>query len=120
MVVLVDTSVWINHFRNKDAHLEVLLSESVIAVHPFTIAELLLGQLKNRREILTLMQALPEATLLTQKELLHFIEHRQLAGTGIGFVDAHLLASIELMQGLLWTTDKPLRLAADKFDRAYK
>ena len=119
MVVLVDTSIWVNHFRHKDRHLEALLNESVIAVHPFTVAELSLGHLKNRREILSLMQALPAATLASQDELLHFIEHRRLAGSGIGFVDAHLLASIELMRGLLWTADKPLRLAADKVDLAY-
>ena len=81
--------------------------------------ELSLGQLKNRHEILSLMRALPEATLVSQNELLHFIEHRRLAGSGIGFVDAHLLASIELMRGLLWTAEKPLHVATDRFDLAY-
>ena len=119
MVVLVDTSIWINHFRQKDRHLETLLNEMVIAVHPYTIAELSLEQLKNRREILSLMRALPEATLVSQEELMHFIEHRHLASSSIGFVDAHLLASIELMRGLLWTGDKSLRLAADELGLSY-
>ena len=119
MVVLADTSIWVDHFRQKDRHLEVLLNETVIAVHPYTIAELSLGHLKNRREILSLMRALPQATLVSQEELMHFIEHRHLTGSGIGFVDAHLLASVQLMRGLLWTGDKPLRLAADKLDLSY-
>ena len=119
MVVLADTSVWVNHFHHRDPHLEALLNEAVIAVHPYTIAELSLGRIKNRREILALLKALTPATLVSQEELLHFIEYRRLAGSGIGFVDAHLLASIELMRGLLWTADKPLRLVADKFDLSY-
>ena len=119
MVLLVDTSVWVDHFHRKNAHLEALLNEAVIAVHPFTIAELSLGRLKNRREILSLLHAMPEATTVDQAELLHFIEHRHLSSSGIGFVDAHLLASIELMRGLLWTTDKTLRVAADRLDLSY-
>lgn len=119
MVVLVDTSIWVNHLSQKDHHLEALLNEAIIAVHPFTISELALGRLKNRREILSLLHALPEATTVNQAELLHFIEHRRLAGSGIGFVDAHLLASVDLMRGFLWTADKPLQNAADKLDLSY-
>jgi predicted nucleic acid-binding protein len=119
MVVLADTSVWVRHLQQNDSYLEALLNEAAVAVHPFTIAELSLGRLRNRREILSLLHALPEASVVSQTELLHFIEHRHMAGSGLGFVDAHLLASVELMRGLLWTVDKSLRLAADKLDLAY-
>ena len=119
MVILVDTSVWVNHLRKKDLHLSALLDEAVIAVHPFILGELALGHLKKRREILTLLHALPEAPVVSQKELLHFIEKQRLSGAGIGFVDAHLLASSELMRGMLWTADKHLWRAADKLDLAY-
>jgi predicted nucleic acid-binding protein len=118
-VVLIDTSVWVAHLRQKDRRLAALLDETHAAVHPFVIGELALGRLKNRREILSLLHALPEALVATQPELLHFIERRSLAGTGIGFVDAHLLASSELMSSRLWTFDKPLRRAARKLRLAY-
>ena len=119
MVILADTSVWVGHLRKTDVHLSALLDEAVIAVHPFVIGELACGSIKKRREILSLLNALPQAPVVSQSELLHFIESRRLAGTGIGFVDAHLLAAAELMRGYLWTTDKPLRLAADKLDLIY-
>ena len=119
MVILVDTSIWVNHLRKKDLHLSALLEEAVVAIHPFTVGELALGRLKKRREILSLLHALPEAPLVSQAELLHFIEKQELSSTGIGFVDAHLLASSELIQGMLWTADRPLWRAADKLDLAY-
>ena len=119
MVIIADTSVWIAHFRQKNHHLEALLNEALIAVHPFIVGELACGRLKNRREILSLLQALPEASLINQTELLHFIDKRGLVASGIGFVDAHLLASTELMRGLLWTSDKGLQHAAARMDLAY-
>ena len=119
MVIVVDTSVWVSHFRAKNEHLSQLLLEDVISIHPFVVGELACGRLHPRRDILHLLQALPEATLASHEEVLHFIEGHKLAGSGIGFVDAHLLVATKLMRGLLWTTDKPLRLAADKLDLAY-
>ena len=119
MVVLVDTSVWVAHLRQKNRHLAALLEEELAAIHPFVIGELACGRLKPRREILSLLHALPEAPAISQSELLHFIEKRSLSGAGIGFVDAHLLASTELMRGMLWTSDKTLRQAADRLDLAY-
>ena len=119
MVIVADTSVWVAHLRQKNQHLETLLNEAVVAVHPYIVGELACGRLKNRREILSLLHALPEASVIDQTELLHFIDKRGLAGSGIGFVDAHLLASTELMRGLLWTSDKPLQRVADRLDLAY-
>ena len=119
MVILVDSSVWIHHFRVNSQELTQLLAEEVVAVHPFVVGELACGRLHPRKEILSLLTALPEAPVVSHAELLHFVDKQNLAGTGIGFVDAHLLASSELMRGMLWTTDKPLRRAADKLDLAY-
>lgn len=119
MVVVVDTSVWVDHFRRKDAHLEILLNEAVVAIHPYSVGELACGRLEDRREILALLQALPEASVVSQAELLHFIDSRGLAGSGIGFVDAHVLAAADLMRGMLWTSDRALRRVADKLDLAY-
>ena len=119
MVVLADTSIWIAHLKQKNLHLASLLEEGIVAIHPFVVGELACGGLKNRKEILSLLNALPEAPVVNQSELLHFIDKRALAGSGIGFVDAHLLASSELMGVLLWTSDKPLQRVANKMDLAY-
>ena len=96
-----------------------MLDESVVAVHPFIIAELTLGHIRQRHEVLTLLRALPEASSISQAELLHFVEKRRLSGSGVGFVDAHLLAATELMRGLLWTADKKLHSVADRLNLAY-
>ena len=88
-------------------------------MHPFIIGELACGQLKNRREILSLLHVLPEAPVVTQSEFLYLIDHHSLAGHGIGFVDAHLLASSELMNASLWTLDKSLHRLAQKMHLAF-
>jgi predicted nucleic acid-binding protein len=119
MIVLADTSVWVGHFRAKNQGLSTLLEEGVVAVHPFVLTELALGNLRKGCSILSLLEALPEAPTLNQPELSRFIEERRLAGSGIGFVDAHLLASTRLMRGVLWTIDKKLRAAADALDLSY-
>ena len=119
MVILVDSSIWVEHFRHRNNHLSSLLQEAVVAAHPFVIGKLALGRLHPRREILSLLRTLPESPTATPSELFHYIEKHGLAGSGVGFVDAHLLASTELMRGLLWTSDKPLQRVADKLDLAY-
>ena len=98
MMVLVDTSVWINHLRNSDRHLEKLLFNGEVVCHPHIIGELACGNIKNRQEIISLLQALPQAPLVNFEEYLFFIEQNQLHGKGIGFVDIHLLASAQLKQ----------------------
>ena len=119
MVILVDSSVWVDHFRASSQELTQLLTEGVVAIHPFVVGELACGRLHPRKEILSLLTALPEAPVVDPFELLRFLENKKLAGAGIGFVDAHLLASSELMRGMLWTVDKTLQRAADKLDLAY-
>ena len=113
-MVLVDTSVWINHLRNGDIQLEELLLNGEVVCHPFVIGELACGNIKNRYEILTLLQSLPETPTIDLGEYLYFIEQNHLSGIGIGFVDVHLLASAKLSGIPLWTNDKRLKETALK------
>lgn len=113
-MVLVDTSVWVNHLRNGDIQLEELLLNGEVVCHPFVIGELACGNIKNRYEILTLLQSLPETLTIDLAEYLYFIEQNHLSGIGIGFVDVHLLASAKLSGIPLWTNDKRLKETALK------
>ena len=112
-MILVDTSVWIQHFRVGSERLKALLLDEQVLCHPFVVGELVAcGTLQKRAEILAMLKALPEARLLDQEEVLSFLEARRLYGRGIGWVDAHLLASTLLTGCAIWTFDKPLRRAA--------
>lgn len=111
-MVLVDTSVWINHFRRSNADLERLLEAGRVLTHPFVIGELACGSLGRRSEILRLIDALPAAPVATHEEVLTFIERQHLYGTGLGWIDVHLLASARLSQRSLWSADRRLRAAA--------
>jgi predicted nucleic acid-binding protein len=110
--VLVDTSVWINHFRESNADLEYLLDEGRIATHPFVIGELACGSLRRRAEVLHLIEALPCVPVATHEEVLSFIERQRLHGAGLGWIDMHLLASARLGRQSLWSADRRLRQAA--------
>ena len=111
-MTLVDTSVWIEHLRAGNERLKTLLFDEQVLCHPFVIGELACGMLQKREEILSMLKALPEAHLLEHEEVLSFLEARRLYRAGIGWVDAHLLASTLLTGCTLWTFDKPLRRAA--------
>ena len=119
-MVLVDTNVWIKHFRRSDEELIANLNTGSVVCHPYIIGELACGNLKNRREILSLFQSLPSAPLVEPDELLAFIESRKLMGKGLGYVDIHLLASAVLAGIVLWTEDKPLMRAARYLKISYK
>ena len=114
-MILVDTSVWIDHLRSGDQRLAALLNRSQVLTHPFVIGELACGNLRKRDEILRLLKGLPQAKLASQEEVLYMIEHKRLMGLGIGFIDAHLLASAVLSDAVaLWTRDKRLQKVAGK------
>ena len=119
-MVLVDTSVWVNHLRTIDKHLEKLLLNGKVVCHTHIIGELACGNIKNRKEIISLMRSLPMASLIEFEEFLYFIEQHQLNGKGIGFVDVHLLASAQLSQIPLWTEDKRLMKMAAELNLKYK
>ncbi len=119
-MVLVDTSIWISHFREKNSHLNKLLMDESVACHPFIIGELSCGNIKNRKEIISLLQALPQTLVAEHDEILAFIENKKLMGIGIGLIDVHLLAAALLSNLPLWTADKRLRTTASKFSILYK
>jgi predicted nucleic acid-binding protein len=108
-VILVDTSVWVDHLRAGDRTLVRLLENSQVLVHPFVIGELALGNVRQRANLLAELQYLPPAPVASDQEVLRFIELHELFGLGIGYVDAHLLAAVRLSAGSsLWTRDKRL------------
>jgi predicted nucleic acid-binding protein len=118
-MVLVDTSVWVAHLRVGAVGLDALLSEGHVFCHPFVIGELACGNLKNRGEILSLLQALPAAVHAEHEEVMHFIEKHGLMGKGLGYVDAHLLVAAVLTQAPLWTFDKKLQESSSRLGLSY-
>ena len=104
-MILVDTSVWIAHFRKGGSKLGELLGEALVMVHPFVMGELACGHLKNRARILSDLEALPSAVSATHQEVMRLVEVRKLWGLGIGWIDAHLLASALLSNCQFWTMD---------------
>jgi len=114
-VILADTSVWADHIRADDRTLTRLLDAGEVLMHPFVIGEIALGYLKQRDLILSRLERLPRAPTASVAEVLHLINGRGLAATGIGYVDAHLLASVRLIPGVgLWTRDKRLHAMAEQ------
>jgi predicted nucleic acid-binding protein len=114
-MILVDTSIWIGYFRTGNDRLVNLLVQHQVYTHAFVIGELALGQFKNRSQILEDLRALPSCVPASHDEVCELVETWQLFGLGIGFVDAHLLASALLTQNTrLWTADKRLAKVADK------
>jgi len=118
-VILVDTSVWIDHLRSGNAHLAELLERDVVASHEFVIGEIACGNIKNRQEILSLVSWLPKCESATHEEVLFFINQNKLMGRGIGYIDACLLAAATLGSAKLWTRDKRLAAIADELGCGY-
>ena len=112
-MILVDTSIGIDHLRHGDSALVMALEAGRVVMHPFIVGELACGHLQRRAEILALLRALPQAPVATDEEALAFIETRHLVGRGIGYLDVHLLASVALAgTARLWTRDRRLAAAA--------
>lgn len=111
-MILVDTSVWIAHFRTGSDRLRELLQEGLVLTHPWVVGELACGSLRNRAEILSLMRTLPHAIVADDLEVLDLLERRRIFGKGIGWVDAHLLTSALLARTTLWTMDRALARVA--------
>ena len=118
-MVLVDTSVWVNHLRHGNGVLATLLDETQVLVHPFVIGELACGHLSNRTRILALLHRLPPAPRATDSEVLAFIERRSLMGVGVGYVDTHLLAAAALGRVPILTSDRRLARVASGLGLAY-
>jgi predicted nucleic acid-binding protein len=120
-VILADTSLWIDHLRSPIELLDRLLNEADILSHPFVVGELGMGSIAKRQHILNGLRSLPQATVARDDEVQQFVERHKLFGRGLGYVDAHLLVSVQLTdEALLWTRDKRLIAAAETLGLALK
>ena len=118
-MILVDTSVWIDHLRQGDGILTDLLEHGRVISHPFVIGEVATGSLRQREVILHALRGLPRAVVAQDAEVLDFIERENLFGSGLGYIDVHLLASVPLTpDALLFTRDKRLHKAAARMSVA--
>jgi predicted nucleic acid-binding protein len=119
MIVLADTSIWIDHFRRGDLKLAQFLDRGDVVMHPFVIGELALGHVPKIAEMIDDLQTIPKAIVANADEVLKFTADRKLSGSGIGYVDAHLLAAAALApETLLWTRDKRLHAVAQSLSLA--
>lgn len=119
-MILVDTSVWIDHLRSGTSELRRLLENDQVLTHPFVIGELACGALRNREEILGLLERLPQVRAAEHQEVTAFVTGRRLYGRGIGSLDAHLLAATLLSGTRLWTLDRPLAKVAASLGIAHQ
>ena len=118
-VIVVDTSIWVDHLRVGNASLAALLSDGRVLTHPFVIGELALGSFRQRRAVLADLSDLPEVVVATDAEVLSFIDRHSLFGRGVGYIDVHLLAAARLTAGAkLWTNDRRLHDVADAWGLA--
>ena len=119
VVILVDTSVWIDHFRKSSSALQRLLLGNEVLCHPFVVGELACGSLRHRDSVLDLLRRLPRSPAATDEEVLRFVEDRSLFGRGLGWVDVHLAVSALLGQCGLWTADRKLRASCHRLGIDY-
>ena len=118
-MILVDTSVWVQHLRANDPRLAGLLNAACVLMHPFVLGELALGHIRHRKMVLAWLSNLPLAKTATDAEVLNFIDRQALYARGVGYVDAHLLAAVRLTLGsTLWTNDKRLNRLAEELGLA--
>ncbi|MEO8196175.1 MAG: type II toxin-antitoxin system VapC family toxin [Thermoanaerobaculia bacterium] len=115
-MILVDTSVWVEHLRHGQPRLAAHLVAAEVAGHPFVLGEIALGHLRRREEILGLLTALPQVEPVSHEEILEFITRRNLVASGIGWVDVHLLAAAALSGSRLWTLDRRLAAVAARLE----
>nr|WP_314260636.1 type II toxin-antitoxin system VapC family toxin [uncultured Devosia sp.] len=119
-MILPDTSVWIDHLSRPDEHMAEVLNAGEGLLHPFVIGEIALGNLRNRQRLMWFLSKAPEAKVARTDDVLTLINQRELGGSGIGYVDAHLLASCLLAGDCwLWTRDIRLKRAAEKLSVSY-
>lgn len=120
-MILVDTSIWIDHLHHRDAGLIDLLDRSLVVQHPMVIGELSLGTLRDRATVLELLENLPAAPVASHSEVAHFVEANKLYGRGLSLVDAHLLSSVTLAPGTkVWTRGKRLHIEAERLGAAHR
>lgn len=113
-MIVVDTSIWIDHLRSADPRLGDAMTWKQALVHPFVLGEVALGSIGQRQVVIGMLQGQFQAPVASPDEVLDLIERERLHGLGVGYVDAHLLASARLADATLWTRDKRLDLAAER------
>ncbi len=114
-MILVDTSIWVDHLRAGDELLQNLLVKEQVLAHPFVIGELALSGMRQRARRLTELHQLPMAVVARHDEVMRFVEQQRLHGQGLSYVDAHVLAATRMTPGAsLWTRDKSLSVAAER------
>ena len=118
-MILVDTSVWVDHLRRTELVLVRLLDDADVLIHPYIIGELACGNLTKRKELLQLFHNLPQAVAACHEEVMTLIEQRSLMGSGLGYVDIHLMAASLLSGCQLWTKDKRLRAVVQDIGADY-
>jgi len=111
-MVLIDTSVRVDHLRRGNPALKVLLGHERVICHALVLGELACGNLRDRATILPLLRGLPQTPGAEDEEVLHLLDARQLHGRGLGWVDVHLLASALQLGCAFWTLDRKLQRAA--------
>lgn len=120
-MILVDTSIWVDHLNKGDAAMQQLLFGEQVVCHPLVIGELAVGNLHPRAAILKMLHRLPSIRTATHSEVLNFISQYNLFGIGIGYIDAHLIASVRLTpNALLWTRDVRLAKVAESMKLAFQ
>jgi len=120
-MILVDTSVWIEHIHTRLPGLGLAMDDGMVLAHPFVVGELACGNIKSRRKVLDLLAELPPAPIANHEEAIALIERRSLMGKGLSYADVHLLASAAIGDDVqLWTNDKKLLAAADTMGLAYR
>lgn len=120
-MILVDTSVWIEHIHKRVPRLALAMEAGLVLTHPFVIGELACGGIKARRKFLDLLAELPSAPIVHHAEAIALIELRALMGKGLSYPDVHLLASTAIADDVrLWTNDKKLLAAAESMNLAYR
>ena len=119
MTVLVDTSVWVDHLRTPDPKLGAMMMAAQVVIHPFVLGELTIGNLRDRSRAVAALAALPSTPVVDSATWLAFVDEHALAGSGIGFVDAHLLVSVAIIDIPLWTRDRRLAERATTLGRLW-
>jgi predicted nucleic acid-binding protein len=119
-VIVVDTSVWANHLHKQISALNGCLARDEVLQHPFVTGEIAMGNLQSRQTTIRFLESIDAAPVSSDSHLLEFVDINDLGGTGIGFVDAHLLASVALAEARLWTEDKRLAAQADRLGLAFE
>lgn len=114
-MILVDTSIWIDHFHVGDPILSGLIAERRVVMHPFVIGEVAVGSMRNRSIVITMLSELPRAVAADDEDVLRFIADHELSGIGLAYVDVHLLAACRIGGTVrLWTRDRRLRGVAER------